>query len=328
MLRIHFTADDLARTTVAAHPDLLWEILLSLNLVQSTEGEIWYGEWRRRVRRELSPNVARLLFELTPPVGYSPDFLTPAAPPEQMEDSLDRLVSAPRQQVRADLEYLGTRQSTSPWTRALAEGNVRTMGTLGRAVDAYHRTAIAPYWQTAARDLAAERATRRRQVKAGGIESVLGSLTDRIRWQSPVLEIPDFADEDLYLDGRGLLLQPSYFCWQAPTKFRSGDLPPVLVYPIQHGPAIAGELETDVVPSLGSLLGDTRARLLEATSRAVTTGALAESFGLSFSVALRHLGVLREAGLIESRACGDVVLHQLTRLGLELLQRPAVGHTA
>ncbi|MDX6261961.1 MAG: hypothetical protein QOH84_3649 [Kribbellaceae bacterium] len=327
MLRIHFTADDLARTRIAGHPDLLWETLLSLNLVQSAEGEVWYGEWRRRVRRALSPNVARLLFELTPPVGYSPDFLTPAGPPEQLCDSLDRLVSAPRTQVRADLEYLGTRQSSTPWTRALAEGNHRTMGTLGRAVEAYHRTAIAPYWQIAARDLAAERANRRRQIGDNGIEGVLGTLTGRIRWQAPVLEIPDFADEDLYLDGRGLLLQPSYFCWQAPTKFRSDELPPVLVYPVQHGPAIVAEADTDAVPALVDLLGATRARLLEATSRAVTTGALAESFGLSFPVALQHLAVLREAGLIESRACGDAVLHQLSRLGRDLLQQPVVGHT-
>jgi DNA-binding transcriptional ArsR family regulator len=267
------------------------------------------------------------LFELTPPVGYSPDFLTPSAPPEQLGDSLDRLVSAPRTQVRADLEYLGTRQSTTPWTRALAEGNRRTMGTLGRAVEAYHRTAIAPYWQIAARDLAAERANRRHQIRADGIEGVLGTLTDRIRWQSPVLEIPGFTDEDLYLDGRGLLLQPSYFCWQVPTKFRSGDLAPVLVYPIQHGPAISGGSAADAAPALSGLLGTTRARLLEATSRAMTTGALAESFGLSFSAALQHLAVLRDAGLIESRPCGDAVLHQLTRLGLDLLQRPVVGDT-
>jgi hypothetical protein len=321
MLRIHFTADDLARTRIAGHPDLLWETLLSLNLVQSTEGELWYGEWRRRVRRELSPNVARLLFELTPPVGYSPDFLTPAAPPEQLDDSLDRLVSAPRTQVRADLEYLGTRQSTTPWTRALAEGNHRTMGTLGRAVEAYHCTAIAPYWQIAARDLAAERARRREQIRDSGIEGVLGTITERIRWQSPVLEIPDFADEDLYLDGRGLLLQPSYFCWQVPTKFRSGDLPPVLVYPIQHGPTIPAEPESALV----GLLGATRVRLLEATSRAVTTSALAESFGTG---ALQHLPVLRDAGLIESRPCGSVVLHQLTKLGRDLLQQPVAGYTA
>jgi DNA-binding transcriptional ArsR family regulator len=322
MLRIHFTADDLARTGIAPHPDLLWETLLSLNLVQSTEGELWYGGWRRRVRRELSPNVARLLFELTPPIGYSPDFLTPAEPPEQLADSLDRLVSAPRTQVRADLEYLGTRQSSTPWTRALADGDRRTMGTLGRAVDAYHRTAIAPYWQVAARDLATERAYRRRQLRDTGIEGMLATLTDRIRWQSPVLEIPDFADEDLHLDGRGLLLQPSYFCWQVPTKFRSGDLPPVLVYPIQHSAAISGATQVEPPSALVGLLGATRARLLEATAHAVTTGALTETLGLSFSVVLRHLGVLREAGLVESRACGDVVLHQLTVLGLGLLQQP------
>src|SRR2546430_167418 len=227
MLRIHFTAEDLARTRIAARPDPLWEILLSLNLLQSTEGELWYGAWRRRVRQTLSPHVAPLLCELTPPVGYSPDLLTPAEPPEEIDQAIDQLLHSPRRQVREDLRYLGTRQASSPWTRALAAGESRTMGMLGRAFQCYHRTAIAPYWRSARRDLMAEHTARMHQFSDHGVARVLATLSARTRWQSPVLEIPDFVDEDLHLDGRGLLLQPSFFCWQVPTKFRSADLPPV-----------------------------------------------------------------------------------------------------
>ena len=48
----------------------------------------------------------------------------------------------------------------------------------------------------------------------------------------------DLNDRDLYLDGRGIELQPSAFCWQVPTKLRDPELTPILVYPIQHAPGI------------------------------------------------------------------------------------------
>jgi len=51
---------------------------------------------------------------------------------------------------------------------------------------------------------------------------------------APALQVPDMHDRDLYLDGRGIELQPSAFCWQVPTKLRDPDPTPVLVFPMQH----------------------------------------------------------------------------------------------
>lgn len=53
MLRIHFTAEDIARTTLAAEPDPLWEVLLSLHMLQVEDGPLAYGAWRQRMRRRL-----------------------------------------------------------------------------------------------------------------------------------------------------------------------------------------------------------------------------------------------------------------------------------
>ena len=52
----------------------------------------------------------------------------------------------------------------------------------------------------------------------------------------------DLNDRDLYLDGRGIELQPSAFCWQVPTKLRDPELTPILVYPIQHAPGMLGSV--------------------------------------------------------------------------------------
>ena len=83
-----------------------------------------------------------------------------------------------------------------------------------------------------------------------------------------MLQVLDMNDRDLYLDGRGIELQPSAFCWQVPTKLRDPELKPVLVYPIQHAPGILRQAPMESAPRsdpLGSLLGSTRAVALKAT---------------------------------------------------------------
>ena len=53
MLRIHFTGEDLARTTLAEEPDPMWEVLLSLHQLQGRDGAAHYGGWRERARKLL-----------------------------------------------------------------------------------------------------------------------------------------------------------------------------------------------------------------------------------------------------------------------------------
>jgi hypothetical protein len=54
---------------------------------------------------------------------------------------------------------------------------------------------------------------------------------------------------DLYLDGRGIELQPSAFCRQVPTKLRDPGLTPILVYPIQHAPGILRQAPAESAPT-------------------------------------------------------------------------------
>src|SRR5690349_24227280 len=92
MLRVHFTADDLARTTIAAEPDPLWEVLLSLHQTQSRDGQVVLGTWRPSANATPREDLA-LLRELTPPTGYSPDFLTPPGGGDHLDAALDQLAS-------------------------------------------------------------------------------------------------------------------------------------------------------------------------------------------------------------------------------------------
>ena len=66
-----------------------------------------------------------------------------------------------------------------------------------------------------------------------GWEAVFAALHPSARWSYPVLELAYPAEHDIHPEGRGLILQPSFFCRQAPVTLRDPELPPVLVYPIE-----------------------------------------------------------------------------------------------
>ncbi len=319
LLRIHFTSLDLARTTLAEAPDPMWELLLSLHQLQVREGVTHYGHWRDRTRRQL-PRLATRLLELAPPHGYSPDFLTPDDQPATFDEALDQVLSTPRRRIRRELDILAVRRPRTTWTRELAAGRPDAVRGLGHALRAYHKYAVAPYWESIKTLV---RADRRRQVShltGAGVQELLGRLHPSVRWQAPVLEVSDFADRELYLDGRGLRLQPSVFCWKTPTKLYDPQLQPVLVYPVQEVSGLLRHTAADSrSQSLAALLGTTRAAALKAIADGCTTTELAERCQISLAGASRQAGILRDAGLITTRRAGQAVRHDLTVLGRAVL---------
>ncbi|WP_233712304.1 helix-turn-helix domain-containing protein [Kribbella turkmenica] len=328
MLRIHFTPRDLARVTVAATPAPLWEVLLSLHMLQHSDGRLVFEDWRRHVRATVAPDQTRLLLELTPPKGYSPDFLTPAEAAPDFETTLEMMLSTPRRQIRDQLALLSRYRPVSPWTRELAKGERTSLHKLGRAVRTYHDAAIAPYWKSIGTHVSADQSHRSEALSRYGVDRLLSTLHPRVQWVAPVLQVLDMHDRDLYLDGRGIQLQPSAFCWQVPTKLRDPELKPILVYPIHHAPGILRQQTADAVPSsdpLGSLLGSTRAAALEAAVAGCTTTELAKHCKISPAAASHQATVLREAGLITTRRAGASVRHEITQLGIWLLSGHGSG---
>lgn len=143
-VRIHFTDDDLAQIRLAQAPDPMWEALLSMHMLQTDTGSAVFGGWRRRVRREL-PRAVRPLLRMAPPVGYSADFLTPAAGTGGLDAGIGALLSTPRQRLRGDLVELSRAgRRLPPWARSLADGDKEAVGHLARVFRAYFTAALAP----------------------------------------------------------------------------------------------------------------------------------------------------------------------------------------
>ncbi|MFI6274911.1 ArsR/SmtB family transcription factor [Streptomyces sp. NPDC050988] len=326
MLRVHFTPDDIAHVRVAAAPDPLWEIVNSFQALIREENALVFGEWRRLVRPRLGP-ADGLLAALLPPRGYFPDFLTPdLGGSPGLESAVDTVLGTPRSDLRGDLARLvapPARPRPLPAeARALAEGTLEALQRLGAALHGYHRRALAAFWPHIRAQVDADRAVRARAVLGGGTDGLLASLRPVLRWQPPVLEADYPVDHELRLDGRGLLLQPSFFCSRRPVTLAVPlpDRTPVLVYPIQHtlGWALAPGA-TGRSTGLGALLGRTRAAILEEVVTGRTTGELAERIGVSGAAVSQHTAVLRQAGLLLSVRRSKHVLHTITPAGLVLL---------
>jgi DNA-binding transcriptional ArsR family regulator len=323
-MRIHFTRADLAHTYLADGPDPLWELVNSLQLLQSRYGQSTFGLWRKQVahelrRTKLAGPVRTRLFPLAPPAPYFPDLLTPPEAALGVEEGVETVLRTPRQRFRAEVGRLpGNGKS---WLVDLANGRTKTLDELGKLLHAYHACAVAPYWDRLRLRVDSDVATRRQALRAGGVSRLLAGFQPMMRWREPVLELVNHpSDRDLHLHGRGLLLVPSYFCWCHPVTLNDASLPQVVVYPVEH--------DADWLPSapnhpndaaVARLLGPTRAAVLFATHGGNTTGDLAVLLRLSAATISHHTGVLRDAGLVYSRRHANTVLHTITPLGVRLL---------
>ncbi|QOV38569.1 winged helix-turn-helix transcriptional regulator [Streptomyces ferrugineus] len=318
-VRIHFSDDDLAGIRLAQAPDPMWEALLSMHMLQTDTGSAVFGGWRTRVRRQLPIEVGPL-FRLAPPAGYSADFLTPAAGTGGLDAGIGALLSTPRRRLRGDLVELSRAgRRLPPWARPLADGDKEAVGHVAGTLRRYFATALAPWWSRVRTRFDAERAAHARYLANGGPGSLLSALHPGLVWRRPVLEVTGLgADRDVHLDGRGLLVLPSYFCWRKPTLLKDPALPCVVVYPMTHETVLSGGPPGP--RSLNALLGRTRAGILESLAQhGVTTTELAQDAGISPATASHHVGILRKAGLVSTCKAGRVVLHTATPLGMALL---------
>ncbi|MCK2242729.1 MULTISPECIES: helix-turn-helix transcriptional regulator [unclassified Crossiella] len=322
MLRIHFTPADLARVRLNDGADPLWEILLSLHLVQSTIGSQTFGHWRRLARAELT-SATGLLTVLAPPTGYSADFLTPPVAGQTLLDGIEALCGTAKPVLHRDLTRLAAERRLPGWAGELARGEAPMLRRLGTALHQYHRVALAPYWPAVTAAVQTDRQARSQALLSGGLDRLFSTLHPAIRWQAPVLEVDYPVEQDLHLDGRGLLLIPSFFCWGRPITLEDPDQPPVLVYPVARTSDWSwslGERPTGSA-ALGTLLGRTRAQLLDtiASTPSLTTTELAKLMHISLAGASQHASVLRNAGLITTERRAGAAYHRLSAGGSALL---------
>jgi DNA-binding transcriptional ArsR family regulator len=316
MLRLWLDYEDLTRMRITPGLSPIAQTVLGAQALRGGGPEPVPGPWRSRTRARLT-GPSRLLLDLVPPGRRLPDFLTPYTDVPGFESELDAVASTPARRIRSELERAYGPRPPVSWLPRLAAGDGETMRTLVRGLRDFHRVALADVWTALGAHLSTEASAHARTMAGTGIDGLLGSLHDAIRWTSPVLEIETRRDDgDVHLRGRGLLFVPSPFV-AGPRALIGGDGPAVVVVPASR-PFGA----TSASDGLPRVFGRTRAaaiRLVGADGE-LTTGALAARLGVSAASASQHATALRGAGLITSERRGKTVHHALTPLGERFLR--------
>ncbi|WP_307821993.1 ArsR/SmtB family transcription factor [Streptomyces coffeae] len=337
MLRVHFTAADLARVRITVLGPLA-ETEISLWNMQRRDAKALFGGWRARTGPLITgdgPDTARFL---SPPAGGLVDLFTLVGTADCIDEGLERLCSVPDWRLRAEFAVLPlTARRRAPWLTGAMGADRQAVRRLATALQHCHRVAVAPYWVRIHRHLDGEVARRGRVMVHGGVEALLDSLRPLVVWRAPVLEISGYhpllhPGADFHLAGRTLVLAPSVFCGPVPQLFASPEADTVvMVYPALHNPVDAAALwappagvrqaDAPVPPALVALLGRTRAVVLcvIADHPACTTTQLAQRAGIPMASASEHATTLRSAGLTVVTREGKTALHTLTHLGLTLL---------
>jgi hypothetical protein len=152
VLRIHFTAEDVARTTVSDHPDPMWETVFTLHRLQTRQGRVEFSEWLTRAGRDLrssrlGPMIQSTLLPLARLGSYFPDFLTPRPGGEEIESAVDTVLATPTPRLGRELaELAGAGHRLPAWTADLAAGRGDARRRLGSALRRYFDVAVRPYW--------------------------------------------------------------------------------------------------------------------------------------------------------------------------------------
>lgn len=325
MLRIHFTAEDLANVRVASQPWPMVETIFALQRLQGSEAGILFDRWRLEAWDALrtlhhARKLLHCLFDLVPPRGFIPDFVcSVAGAADGLDPWIDRVLASPPTRVRADMEeYMKHNGRPSKWLDRLATGDRESFSIVASALRSFYSTAIGHEWTSVVASVEAERASRARDLLDGGLARLLNNLQGVAYWDPPTLVMTCPIEMDYHLDGRGLILVPSYYCWPRPVAISDPEATPLLAFPVQHR-RFLDDSRSDAQTPLASVLGRTRAAVLETIADGgATTGELAKRLSISPAAASWHVAALRQAGLITT-VRNRYAVHTLTTLGVQLV---------
>ncbi|MHC5699844.1 winged helix-turn-helix domain-containing protein [Streptomyces tirandamycinicus] len=236
---------------------------------------------------------------------------------EQRRDALAEWRRAVRHRLRRA-------SATHPVTEPSASLVETLTSPLPRETDTFAAVAVEPFWERVRRLLKAERDAAGRAMLAGGMEQVLNSRHDAIRWEAPVLRVDNAQPpRRTRPGGRGMTLVPSLF---APQPLLIDDRMgwqglPILVYGVTPDADAAASLWQggEGEQALHALLGRTRADVLTALRETRSTGQVADRLRISNPSASKHLTILRRAGFVTTERRQNLAVHSLTPLGEAIL---------
>lgn len=326
--RVHFTAQDLARTRVAMTIGVAAETFESVRLLRDPGAAPALRRWKSSVRGRLGQQIAPLA-ALMPGRGSLIDAMSLMGDTASIDEAVDNLIAAPRALLRLELGHIEFHPAHRSWARHLMDGDKEARLQVAAALRACHTVTVAPFWSSVCSRLSQSRAAYAALMADGGVELLLTTLCGpSARWRAPVLEVAHAHDANIHLGGRGLVIAPTIFT-TPPVELLCPPLDPARAPTLAVPHLTEAALDTTLregtgkssAQPLGDLLGHTRAAVLRAAVGGSGTTELARRVNISPATASHHATVLRNARLITTRQTGKAVLHTVTSLGTDLLEQ-------
>ncbi|MFF3427621.1 helix-turn-helix domain-containing protein [Streptomyces sp. NPDC002602] len=319
MISFVLGVEDLADTRFALSP--LDETVFSLRVLRDPGLSALHLPWRRSVIGRLGALDTGLLMSLVARRLTLPDFLTPRPPgfAPTFEEELALVRATPPDRVRRDLSAAHAPDPLPEALRAAAGADDAAVEVLRDAIcdllRRYWELAVEPAWPRMRLLLEADMTYRARQLAMGGARRLFAGMHPNLRWENGVLHIDRMIDSHrAEASGRGLLLVPSVFAHKPAPPVDPGEAP-LLVYPSRGVATLWTEPETADSAALVSLLGATRARLLDLLDEPLPTIEIARRFRVTPSAVSQHLRVLHATGLLTRARDGRQVLYRRSPLG-------------
>lgn len=332
VMRIEFTAEDIARTRITTTFGPFAETLLGLSSLRTAHHDRLAPSWRRNADRM----TTELATFLNPRAVVQIDLFTLTGPAGEFAEAADALLGAPDESLAAEISAVRCCHGPHDpsWLTGIHRAELAARQRLVHAVGRVHRRFVQPYWPAMRSILGAEQARLGREFADGGVDRLLSTFHPQARWTSGLLELPTagrWSAQPLtaQLGGRGLVLVPSVYCSPGPVPYfpYRRDGPAILLYPVQTDLVTQSRwwrtLDGGPGSSLAALLGRTRAAALEVIADGCTTTELAKRLDISAASASQHAKALRAAGLVVSLRDRNRMLHSITGLGAELLDAQA-----
>jgi DNA-binding transcriptional ArsR family regulator len=283
-----------------------------------------HGPWLRAVEGRTKRLDLEPLLALQPLRGFVPDFLTP--PPRTARPRLREQLEEIRATAPAQIEYELARcretvvdeRDREEIDRMLADPAAARDLLAVRLREAWVAL-VSPFWVRIRTLLDRDIEERARTLARHGLRRMLGELHPKIRWTTRGLSCRDADGTRVRLDERGLVLLPSAYLWPHVAVIADEPWLPTIAYPAR-GVAELWSAPSTPPDALARLLGRTRALVLAALDRPLSTTALAAALELSPAGASRHLLALRDSGLVSTARHGHEVRYGRTALGTALLR--------
>jgi len=314
LLRIAVSTDDVAAVRFA--PNAVWEAFSSIRAIVHPRWHLLHSRLEKLLPARPDFDLG-LLLEVAEPGKWVPDTFGPIPtgsihhPVAQYE----ALRETDPDVVEADLCML---RELAPASSVACLEPEEFIDRLTAALIGYHEAVLEPLWDRVIAITEADIAHRRASMLEHGLGAAIDELHEKVSYAGAEIRV-DMAEHDIAVEatGSGVWFVPSVFLWPwVSVEYETTQ--PVVSY-AARGSGRVWERPRDNRLSLSSLIGRSRASILEHLVVPRTTTWLAKSLHLAPATVSAHLAVMSASGLLDSRKSGREVLYVRTPVAEQLL---------